>query len=238
MTPRPAARILPAAIATSIAFCILIALGIWQLQRREWKLGILAAIDRAESGPAIPLDGTPKPFAKVSVTGTLLPPRALYGVDVREQLGGPPREGAQSMALLARPGAPPVLVDLGWVSTDQGAPDRLRPQAPAPATIQGYVRMPEHPGWLSASDDAAGLRFYTLDPAKIAAALGAHDAAPFTLVALGKPSGHGAPVPADALPRPPNNHLQYAFTWFGLAATLVGVFIGWVRGRQKEAALF
>ena len=39
----------------------------------------------------------------------------------------------------------------------------------------------------------------------------------------GRREGPGDPVPATALPRPPNNHLQYAFTWFGLAAALVGV---------------
>jgi len=31
------------------------------------------------------------------------------------------------------------------------------------------------------------------------------------------------------LPRPPNNHLQYALTWYGLAAALVVTFIAWIR---------
>ena len=73
--------------------------------------------------------------------------------------------------------------------------------------------------------------FYTLDPRAIGDALGVHNVAPFTLVALGAPAAPDGPVPADTLPRPPNNHLQYAFTWFGLAGALAAVFVAWVRGR-------
>ena len=68
----------------------------------------------------------------------------------------------------------------------------------------------------------------TLDPAAIGAALGLASVAPFTLVALGP-----APTPPrarrSALPRPPNDHLSYALTWFGLAACLLVVFVVYVR---------
>ncbi len=205
-------------------------LGVWQLHRRAWKGAILSAIDTAERSPPMPLPRVPASFAKVRVSGTLLPVRALYGIDVRERLDGPPREGAQLLGVLARPDGPDLVVDLGWVASGDGAPDPLATvPAPAPATIVGYVRPVEHASWLSAADNPSARRFYTLDPGVIGAALGAREVAPFTLVALGAPAFAGAPVPADALPRPPNNHLQYALTWFGLAGALVVVFGAWVR---------
>ncbi len=222
-------RVLPAAMATAVALAILMALGVWQLQRRAWKLGILAAIDRAESGPPVPLGRDPPAFAKVVVTGTLLPARALYGIEVRDQLGGQPREGAQLVGVVARPGEPDVVVDLGWVPIDDGAPDPLRAEAARVVTVTGYVRAPEHPSWLSARDDPEARRFYTLNARAIGAALGVREVAPFTVVALGQAVWPGGPAPAEALPRPPNNHLQYAFTWFGLGATLLWVFGSWVR---------
>jgi surfeit locus 1 family protein len=50
-----------------------------------------------------------------------------------------------------------------------------------------------------------------------------------------------APVPPGGLPQPgkitvnlPNNHLQYAITWFGLAVALAGVFIAFARARRRE----
>ena len=50
--------------------------------------------------------------------------------------------------------------------------------------------------------------------------------APFTLVAMG---AGGMPEPATTLPRPPNDHLNYALTWFALALSLLIVFAAYTR---------
>ncbi|MBN8904164.1 MAG: SURF1 family protein, partial [Rhodospirillales bacterium] len=71
--------------------------------------------------------------------------------------------------------------------------------------------------------------FYTLDPAAIGRALGLPTVAPYTIVALGDTPPQRWPDPAKHLPRPPNNHLSYAITWYGLAAALVVIFILWAR---------
>ena len=70
-------------------------------------------------------------------------------------------------------------------------------------------------------------RFYALDPGVIAAALGLKTVAPFTLIAMGPVEFGHYPAPAIHLPRPPNDHFQYALTWFGLAGALVLVFGSW-----------
>jgi surfeit locus 1 family protein len=217
-------------LLTLVMLALLLWLGTWQLQRRVWKAGLLADIDRGEQAPPIPLGATtPSRFTKVSATGVLEGKFALYGSDVRD-VGPSTQIGAQLLEVLDRPGMAPVLVDLGWVRADYR--DAVHPVT-GPATVIGYIRAPEHPGWLSAADDVAGQHFYTLDPAVIASALGVSNAAPFTLVALGNAAGAG-PVPADALPRPADNHLQYAITWFGMAATLLVIFAAWVRGKYLD----
>ena len=222
----PAKPIGGAAIATVIACAILIALGMWQLRRLHWKESLIVRIDAAEQAPPVPLGpGTPPLFTRVRVHGTLRAEHlALFGADVRGM-----HMGAQAIQLLDRPGNQPLLVVLGWVSTDGAAPRPLTGEA----DITGYIRLPDPPGWLSASDDLEGRHFYALNPSTIAASLGAADAAPFMLVALGPPAPSAQPQPADALPRPVNNHLQYALTWFGLAASLMGVFVAWVRQQTK-----
>jgi surfeit locus 1 family protein len=100
-------------------------------------------------------------------------------------------------------------------------------------TIAGYVHPADKPGLFSAQGDVAGRHFYTLDPAVIGAALGLDRVAPFILIALGPPPVEGLPIPADHLPRPPNNHLQYAITWYGLAAALLVIFTVWARKAEN-----
>ena len=209
-------------VVTALMFATLVALGSWQLKRRAWKLGILAEIDQAEQAAPVPLPARPLPFTKVVVSGTWdTEVHALYGADVRDQAGGGSAMGAQLIEPLDRPGQEPVLVDRGWV------PDGSLGAAPQAGPVVGYIRAPDAPGLFSAVDDAAARHFYTLDPARMGAALGLQRVAPFTLVALGPPDA--LPAPATALPRPPNDHLNYALTWFGLALSLLVVYGAYCR---------
>jgi surfeit locus 1 family protein len=217
-------------LITLAMLAALVSLGTWQLHRRAWKAHLLADIDRAEHAAPVPLGAdTPDRFTKISVSGTLRPGFALYGAEVRDDVPVS-RLGAHMLEILDRAGQSSVLVDLGWVPADEH--DVVRGVTGA-VTLTGYIRPPDRPGWLSAADDPARRRFYTLDPRKIGTALGAPHLAPYTVIALGKPAANG-PVPADALPRPPDNHLEYALTWFGLAITLLCIYASWVRGRLRR----
>jgi len=235
-------KLIGPALMTTVMFLVLIGLGTWQVQRLAWKEAILAQIARAEAEAPIPLPATPDaavpdsfipaPFTKVAVTGTLVHGKsALYGAEVRDTRAGPDL-GAQLIEPLQRVGAPPLLVDRGWVPLKRTAPVAM-PQGTV--TIAGYVHPADTPGLFSAQDDVAGRHFYTMDPAAIGAALGLDRVAPFILIALGPPTSPVAspgapidlPIPAEHLPRPPNNHLQYAITWYGLAAALLVIFAVW-----------
>jgi surfeit locus 1 family protein len=219
-------RLLVPAISTALMLVVLLGLGTWQVHRLAWKRDILARIDAAERLPPVPLGGSPAPFQKVSVTGRLRPDLAAhYGAAVRDLPAGPV-PGTQLVVPLQRADGPPVLVDLGWV------PEHGQPALPAgdSVTVVGFARPPDRPGWFTPDPDSAGRRFFALDPAAIGAAIGLPAVAPFTLVALGPPpAATDAPIPAAHLPRPPNNHLQYAITWYGLAAVLVAVFASYLR---------
>jgi len=219
-----ARRLLLPGLMTVAMLAVLIGLGTWQVQRLLWKTAILHEIAAAEAGPAHPVSGNPAPFAKVVVTGRLRPaPTALFGAEVRTLATGPAM-GARRIGVLDRPVGKPVLVDLGWVPTGQTVPNLA-----AEVSIQGYVHPGDTASWFSASDDLSGRRFYTLDPGRIAAALGVQDALPFVIVALGPMPADRWPDPAKHLPKPPNNHLIYAMTWYGFAITLVIIFILWAR---------
>lgn len=206
---------------------MLVGLGTWQLHRLQWKTALLAEIAAAEALPARPLDAGAQPPAwmRVAATGRFDHGReALLGLEVRG-----PILGARLLAPLLRDGAPPLLVDRGWVPIDRSG-TIARPEGSV--TVEGYVRPRERQNPFSANDDTAGRRFYTFDPPAIGAALGLPGVEPFGLVALG--AGPGLPDPARALPRPTNSHLGYVITWYGLALSLLGVFIAWMRRRLKD----
>lgn len=204
-------------------------LGVWQMQRLTWKTALLAEIDQGEAAAPVPLTTHPKPFQRVVIDGTFLPAAALYGAEVRVLPSGPAM-GAHVIAALQRPGAEPVIIDRGWASSD------FNPTPPpGHQRIEGYVRPPEHASWLGATDDPVARRFFALDPAAIGNSLGLPHVAPFTIVALGPPGS--LPEPVSTLPRPPNDHLTYAITWFSLAAALCVIFTIYVRQTLRSGPL-
>jgi surfeit locus 1 family protein len=227
----PWRRLIGPALTTLIFLLILIGLGTWQVYRLHWKEGILAQIAASESGPAVPLGPHPSPYSKVAVTGRLLSDNTVwYGADVRDTPGGEPRMGYFQLVPMIREGQKPVLVLRGWVPQEPVAPT----QNPAGAVaIDGYVRDAEREGWFSPANDVAGRHFYTLEPQAIANAMGIGEVAPIVIVALGPTVANVYPAPAQHLPQPPNNHLSYAITWYGLAVALVVIFVIWARDRLR-----
>ncbi len=85
----------------------------------------------------------------------------------------------------------------------------------------------------------AGKMFYAHDVAAMAKALGVSTATPYFIAAETStnpdwPSLKPEPLPSDI----PNNHFQYALTWFGLAAALLAIYaaklITWLRIRLNR----
>ena len=216
------------ALATALAFAILVALGVWQVERLHWKEGLLASIAQGEAAPPVPLAEAPTPFSKVELAGTLRDV-GYYGIDVRVTPAGE-QEGAFRLGVVERPGSLPVLVNEGWVP--DGTP---LDGAPRPARIVGYVLPPTPPGAFTPKGDAGTKHFYAEDPASVGAVLGLPRLAPFVVVALGDAVPGVFPQPAQHLPEPPNNHFQYALTWFALAAALLVVFATYARGKVRAA---
>ena len=221
-------RLIGPAIMTAAMLVVLTGLGTWQVRRLEWKQALLAEIARSEATAAIPLPRNPDPYAKVSLSGTLLSNQtALYGAEVRTTPAGPVMGGRMIVPLRQSDGRI-ILVDRGWAPEVRTAP---LAQPTGIVTFTGYVRPGSKPGWFSAKDNPATRRFFTLDPNTIGDALGQPDVAPFILVVLADRAEPRAsyPEPAQTPPRPPNNHLAYAVTWYGLAVALMVIFTVWVK---------
>jgi surfeit locus 1 family protein len=232
--------------AVLAAFLVLVGLGTWQLQRKTWKEGLLATLaERLTEAPvSLPpprewpqLSQAADEFRRVRLTGTFLNDREALvytaGSSLREGAPSGPGYEVFTPAKLADGGI--VMVDRGFVPEDRrDAATRADGQVTGPVEIIGALRWPESRSVFTPADQPDRNLWFVRDSEAIAAAKHL-DAAPF-YVAQEAPSPPGGwPKPARLIPRLPNNHLQYAVTWYGLAFALFVVSLAWLL-RQRDRA--
>ena len=127
-----------------------------------------------------------------------------------------------------------ILVDRGFVDETVSARPKVNVSDRAPIAVTGVLRVPEKGNFVSPPNDVAGNRWYVRDVPAMAQALNADAPAPLVLMAetSSNPEWKAldpAPLPAQIT----NRHLEYALTWFGLAAALVGVYVAMLWRRRK-----
>jgi surfeit locus 1 family protein len=228
------------------AFLILIALGTWQLQRKSWKDGLIAtlAANLAEAPTALPAAATwrdlapeANEFRRVTFSATLLHDREALvytsGSSFRPDVSGP---GYWVLTPARLADGRIVVIDRGLVPEGRQDPaTRAEGNVGGPIEITGVLRWPDARGMFMPADQPAKNLFFARDPQAIAAAKGVSDVAPFFVEQETPPAPGGLPKAGPVKPSLPNYHLQYALTWYGLAAVLAGVFAFWLRGRGPGA---
>jgi surfeit locus 1 family protein len=224
-------RLAPAAVLLAIA--LFLALGVWQLERRAWKLDLIARVDArlaaapvAAPGPAAwPALAADAAYARVEATGRFLHDRETPVLAVTD-LGS----GYWILTPLETP-AFTVLVNRGFVPPDRrDSATRAGGQIGGEVTVSGLLR-PSEPGggFLRRNDPGAG-RWYSRDVAAIAAAASLPPpVAPYFIDADAAPNPGGWPRGGLTVVRFRNAHLSYALTWFALAAGLAMLTLRAVR---------
>jgi surfeit locus 1 family protein len=237
----------PGFIATTlimlVCLAILIGLGVWQLQRKVWKENLIAAMTSRLDAPSQPLPlqwrgltQDADEFRRVAFTATFAPgEEALVytpGSALRSDIKGP---GYFVFAPARLADGRIVVVDRGFVPL--GRKDnatRAQGEPRGPVNVVGYLRWPESRGLFTPADDVKGSVWYLRDQAAMAIARHWGDVAPFYVDQEEPMPPGGLPAPGRIVVKLPDNHLQYAITWFGLGAALVGVYGFWVFGRFRR----
>jgi surfeit locus 1 family protein len=224
-----------AGIFSAIGIAILLGLGFWQLERRVWKEELIARIEaRTNAPPAeVASEGEWKnvnaerdEYRRVAARGTFRHDREVqvYTV-VSEQKGRMAGPGYWVMTPLELSSGGMVIVNRGFVPLDRRSPgSRTAGQVSGQTTVTGLLRMPEQATPFSPENDPARNAWYRRDAGEIARALKLERVAPFTIDADATPNPGGLPEGGRTRISFPNDHLQYAITWFGLALALAGVF--------------
>lgn len=244
-TARPASRggVALAAAVALIAFAILIGLGTWQLKRLAWKEDLLARIDARMHAAPVPLppeaewpklDPGQYEFQRVTATGVFEHDKEALIFRASGPNEGLSQPGYVVMTPLRLASGAHVLVARGFVPDELKDPaTRQAGQIAGEVTVTGLLRAPESRNPFTPADDPAKGLWFTRDPAAIAAHFGLARPAPFSIDADPVPVPGGWPKAGVTPVNIPNNHLSYALTWYGLAATLAlfCLYLLWRRRR-------
>jgi surfeit locus 1 family protein len=227
-----------------LAFAALVSLGTWQVERLHWKEGLLATIDRRIHSAPRPLGEIERLFAEkhdveywpVRLEGTFLNSGERHFLATWKG-----DSGFDVYTPLKLDDGRYVFVNRGFVPYDRKDPaTRPRGQLAGEVTVTGLARNPlaEKPSFIVPDNEPAQNMFYWKDLAAMAATAGLPAGAkvlPFFVDANDAPNPGGLPVGGVTLIDLPNNHFQYALTWYGLALVLLMVVGTRLRDRWRGA---
>ena len=213
---------------------VLIGLGTWQIQRLHWKLDLLAKIHTGLTSEPVPLRDAVPAYDADHVTA------ADYR---RVMVRGLFENGEEIFFFTTGPDAAPVyhvltpflmrdghtlLVDRGYIPTELANTAALKAgDLGGMRQVVGIIRAPAAPNWFTPPIDVAHRIVHTRDPDVLAKTFGLKNIFPMFLEADATPNPGGWPKGGVTVVDLPNNHLQYAITWFGLALGLLAVYLSY-----------
>jgi surfeit locus 1 family protein len=213
-----------------IGCAILVSLGVWQIERLHWKQAMRAAIEaRIGADPQeLPPEGTDTRALKYTPVRLM---GATTGAEIRVLSGekgtGP---GFEVIAAFETGDGRHVLLDRGFIAEERAGDPR-----PATAMIvTGNLHWPEETDAYTPAPDAKTGIWFARDVPAMAAALGTEPVLVVARTVEGDAQGvMSRPLGTEGIP---NDHLEYAITWFLLAIVWAGMtaFLLWRirRGRN------
>jgi surfeit locus 1 family protein len=213
-------------------------LGFWQVQRLHWKEALIAERAAALAGPAIPAPSADAAaygleFHHVVADGVLLNDKEIF-------LGATAEDGDsgyQVLTPLRERGGRMIFINRGFI------PSRLKDRAlrsagelEGPVRIRGLLRLPPagRPNWFL-PDNRPDLNYwFWVDLPAMATADKLGQVAGFYIDADATPNRGGWPEGGVTRLALPNNHLQYAITWFSLAVAMIVIYVVFHRHRPEH----
>ena len=212
-------RMIPALILGALGCAVLLWLGFWQVHRLEWKTGILDEIERKLAAAPVDVPAAPEmerdTYLRVIVSGAIEPGELHVYTSA-------PGEGVGYRVIvpLRLADGRRILLDRGFVPiAEKDAPRHL-----GPIRVRGSLLWPDETDGFTDAPDLAKNIWFARDVAKMSAALGTLPVMLVTEASDDAKAPLALPVTVDI----PNDHLQYAITWFSLALAWAGMTLYWL----------
>lgn len=209
-------------------------LGAWQVQRLFWKEGLIEQRQTAVAAAPMPVprcmaEARGMEFRHVTDEGVFLNDKEIF-LGATSEGGG---QGYQVLTPLLEPSGRIVFVNRGYIPGELKDPaKRFAGQIAGTVRIQGLLRLPPEgrPSWFL-PDNRPDLNYwFWVDIPAMSAADHLDSVAPFYIDADATPNPGGWPKGGVTRLTLPNNHLQYAITWFSLAVALIVIYVLFHRG--------
>jgi surfeit locus 1 family protein len=229
-------------VFTLAALALLVGLGVWQLKRLQWKEGLISEIEARAKGPPITLKeaielsraGKDPSYYRVRVKG-------LFENDKERYLYALSNDGEPGWHVITPFDSDEgdlVLIDRGFVPDGLRDPSaRADGQFEGEVEVTGLVRLPESQGLFTPDNEQAANRWFWRDLNGMIFSMyptATMDPAPLFLEAETSDVPGGWPQGGQTRLELPNNHLQYAITWFLLAGAVVVIYLVYVRGAYRR----
>jgi surfeit locus 1 family protein len=209
---------------------LLLALGSWQIQRLHWKEGLIAQRQVAISAAPTPAprsleEARGMEFRHVTTDGIFLHDKEIF-LGATSESG---MQGYQVLTPLLEPGGRIVFINRGFIPSELKDPaKRAVGQVAGAAQVRGLLRLPPagRPAWFL-PDNRPDLNYWfwvDLPAMSAVAKLDPDRVAPFYIDADASPNPGGWPKGGVTRLALPNDHLQYAITWFSLAVALMVIY--------------
>jgi surfeit locus 1 family protein len=208
---------------------VCLALGAWQVERLFWKQDLIAQRQAAVAAApaAVPTslaEARDMEFRHVSDEGVFLNDKEIF-LGATSEGGG---QGYQILTPLQEPGGRIVFVNRGYIPAElKNRAKRAAGQIAGTVRVQGLLRLPPagKPNWFL-PDNRPDLNYwFWVDLPAMSAADKLDRVASFYIDADTTPNPGGWPKGGVTRLTLPNNHLQYAITWFSLAVALIVIYV-------------
>jgi surfeit locus 1 family protein len=214
---------------TAPAVLLLLALGFWQVERLFWKQDLIAQRQAAVAASPVAAphsleEARGMEFHHITDEGVFLHDKEIF-LGATSEAG---RQGYQVLTPLLEAGGRTVFINRGFIPAElKDSNKRDVGQIAGTVRIQGLLRLPpaEKPAWFL-PDNRPDLNYwFWVDLPAMSAADGLDRVAPFYLDADATPNPGGWPKGGVTRLVLPNDHLQYAITWFSLAVALIVIYV-------------
>ena len=224
-------RLLWPTLLTLAGMAVLLGLGSWQMQRLQWKQGLIARIAQRVHGVPVPLVtvlANPGGYADIEYLHVSATGRFHHDRETYLYASGKGDWGYDVFTPLELPDGRSILINRGYIGRQQlDRASRSAGLTPGAVTLNGLIRLgPGARPWYIPAGDSAHRTWSWPEIESMAKANAATANNTITQFYIDADATHVPVAPSGGTTNLelPNRHLEYAITWFALACTLAVIY--------------